>query len=71
MKRFKIEFDVIPYVNGHGRNPRGRGAWAFEVEGHVLWAQGTLGEAKRDVSKQIRDLAPVDRSDTVMAKVLS
>ena len=51
----KIEFDTTAYQFSHGRAPRGEGYWGFEVAGIQYWATGTLGQAKRAVSREIRE----------------
>lgn len=27
----RVQFDVHDYINAHGRNPKGRGGWAFSL----------------------------------------
>jgi len=48
-----VSFDTTEYRFSHGREPRGRGSWAFEsVETREkFWARGsqTLTEAKREL----------------------
>lgn len=56
----KTEFSDRAYQFSHGRAPRGRGSWAFDIDGlkdpatgdnKIFWFFGTLAEAK----KQMRD----------------
>ena len=41
---------VLVYINkyqaSHGKNPRGRGLWAFEIGGKTNFFRGTYTEAK-------------------------
>lgn len=69
----KFEFNTMPYQRVHGKTPKGRGLWMFDVEDTVLEASGTLTEAKRKVKEMV--LAAMPRSykdyiDTVVIKVL-
>lgn len=48
-----IEVETSGYEFAHGKKPRGRGGWAFAVDGNddldaLLWTQGTYGEAVRE-----------------------
>ncbi len=46
-----IRFSTTEFEYSHGRKPRGKGHWMFEVEGHADWVECggsfTLTEAKR------------------------
>lgn len=48
-----VYFDTRQYFWAHGRQPRGRGSWAFQMgpedKSEPYWVQGsmTYGEAKR------------------------
>jgi hypothetical protein len=45
------------YVFAHGREPRGRGAWAFTFDYHrdeLFWHRGTYTEAKRAAVAEAR-----------------
>lgn len=67
-----MEFDTIEYVKSHGREPRGRGGWAFSdvrnpshdvpngEPGGFFWApSGTYAEAKRAAREHYRGKASV------------
>ena len=50
-----IDFSVTEYVQAHGKNPRGRGSWAFcpyqsyratNYLDFTVWFRGTYAEAK-------------------------
>jgi hypothetical protein len=48
----KIEFSTHQFVRSHGKEPKGRGSYAFHIEGDVpdaiLWSPSmTLGDAKK------------------------
>lgn len=52
-----MHFSTSNYHFTHGRNPRGRGHWAFDIGGEVVWAMDqnrnmtlTYSEAKRAVT---------------------
>ncbi len=48
-----LDFETRHYEMAHGKAPRGRGMWAFElrngrtVVAPMFWHNGTYGEAKR------------------------
>lgn len=55
----KIEFYNNQYVLSHGKNPSGRGVWAFEILGckklGVFFSPSmTLGDAKKWMREQIK-----------------
>ena len=64
-----VSFSSRDYERSHGRAPRGRGLWVFDVEGcglHVssqnglgmrMHASGTLTEAKAEVRREIKGWA--------------
>lgn len=47
-------FDNTKYVRSHFKAPKGYGRWAFEVNGKVLFACGTLTEAKKQITKSLK-----------------
>lgn len=57
-------FETRDYRLAHGKEPRGRGTWAFSenraadgASSEVLWSKyGTYTEAKADVLQQIKAL---------------
>lgn len=71
-----IDFTTTEYVFSHGREPRGRGGWAFEIPGAAgkpeeFWApSGTYQEAKKAVIARVRELHPTHRSLVIDIKVL-
>ena len=67
----KVEFSNYQYIREYGRNTRGNyGYWGFECEGHEFWAYGTLAEAKKEVRKQIKAMAPKDYDGIATAYIL-
>lgn len=57
----RVQFTTRAFQRSHGRRPSGRGTWGFQqsttevafdadLRGDVLWANGTLAEAKRQVA---------------------
>ena len=61
LKATKIEFETRYYFFAHGKEPRGRGTWAFEgapnsgIDDVRLWAWDcTYSEAKKAVAAQIK-----------------
>lgn len=62
------EFDTREYRFSHGREPRGRGAWAFEVNGHTVWAQknGIMSMTYTEAKKAIRAQFPGVRTFKVL-----
>ena len=61
--KFTIEFNTRYYEMNHGRAPRGVGQWAFgetkdtPIE-QVLWAHGSLTEAKREIKNRLAAMTP-------------
>lgn len=64
----KTTFDSDNFVNAHGREPKGRGMWAFSIDGtdgHGRWTSleacafftGTLTEGKRQAKEHGKQLA--------------
>ena len=54
----KLNFNIQEYYNTHGKVPRGKGLWAFEIERdkkdtEVFWIYGTYTEAKDKVERYI------------------
>lgn len=52
------DFRDVLYIRSHGKAPRGRGQWAFEMKGRseVLFAGccKTLTEAKREITERLK-----------------
>ena len=48
--RRAVTVNSRPFLNAHGREPRGRGSWAFRPPhgGPIIWANGTYAAARRD-----------------------
>jgi hypothetical protein len=47
----RIEFSTIEFRIAHGKEPRGRGSWAFALTRNpqpeeIVWHNGTYAEAK-------------------------
>ncbi|MGH9317787.1 MAG: hypothetical protein ACRD1P_11870 [Thermoanaerobaculia bacterium] len=64
MKTKAIDFDTSDYASNHGREPRGRGGWAFSLVNprrgdyldHVIWTPSmTYGDAKAWVKAHVRE----------------
>lgn len=71
-KNVKIEFNTSKYEYEYGRSPKGRGVWAFRFEGYEESApSSTYGEAKKWISKKVREMAPDDYCGTVIVEVLT
>ena len=59
-----VEFITTEYQFSHGRTPRGRGSWAFQVGSTIFWATSevngvrsssmTYSEAKRIAADRAR-----------------
>ena len=51
------KFDETRYVRSHGKSPRGRGKWLFELTtGEVVFDyEGTLTDAKAAARRHMRD----------------
>ena len=43
-----IYVDTSDFINTHGKQPRGYGAWAFNIDGTVYTTFGKYSEAKAD-----------------------
>lgn len=52
-------FEDARYIRAHGKKPRGRGWWAFEIKGRAeaVFASGnkSLTEAKREITQRLKD----------------
>jgi hypothetical protein len=51
-----IEVNTRLYQFNHGHNPRGRGYWAFEIDGEIYWSSPDqlYSEAASDARKMAR-----------------
>lgn len=49
----RVEVSTAEYAFAHGRDPRGRGSWAFYFGEEIVWIPGsmTYGEAKKEAIK--------------------
>jgi len=58
----KIEFDEAPFIRSHMTTPRGRGSYAFSIEGQapIFSPSGTYAEAKKWAKAQVLAIAPAD-----------
>lgn len=54
----KITFTTREYEASHGKKPRGRGVWWFDIDGNEFQAYGTLTEAKKQCVKHIKETVP-------------
>lgn len=64
-----IEFNTREYRFTYGKEPKGRGMWAFFFEGQEYWAWGTYTEAKKACVKHIKEIAPKGYKGFVTVKV--
>lgn len=65
----RIEFTTRDYEASHGRRPRGKGIWWFDIEGFEFQSFGTLTEAKKECRKKIRETIPESKC-TVYVSVM-
>jgi hypothetical protein len=69
-----LEFSISQFVRSHGRNPKGRGSWAFAVKdlgGEVIFTPSmTFAEAKVWIRNRIRPEVPCDYAGAVVVEVL-
>jgi len=51
-----IQFDTADYRRSHGKQPKGRGRWAFDIQGdwHFTPRAMTFTEAKQWAAEQAR-----------------
>ena len=74
MTRVTVDFDTTQYEFAHGRQPRGRGGWAFQ-EGDrrstspLFWANGTYSEAKRQAREHFTAMARAAEATYVQVQV--
>ena len=54
----RIEFTTRDYEASHGRKPRGRGLWWFDIDGNEFLVYGTLTEAKKQCRQHIKETIP-------------
>lgn len=51
-------FENVRYIRSHGKAPRGRGQWAFEMKGRseVMFSSFnlTLSEAKKEITLRLK-----------------
>lgn len=72
-----IDFETAPYVRSHGKEPRGRGSWAFSIierpdvndPNAILWSPAmTYTKAKAWAVAQIRERYGKDSSGTLFVQ---
>lgn len=64
-----VYFDASPYKRSHGKAPRGRGNWAFRIEGvaEIFFANGLLMDAKSQArAKALEIEAAQARGDAIV-----
>lgn len=68
-----FEFNTRDFRFSHGKEPRGFGSWAFEIEGHELvWAPtSTFTDAKKWARAEAKKMAPAGFAGNVTIKVCS
>lgn len=64
-----IEFSTRDYLFTYGREPKGRGMWAFFFEGREFWHNGTYAEARKACKNHIKEIAPKGYDGIVIVKV--
>lgn len=69
----KIEFNTAKFVFSHGKEPKGRGSWAFAFEGlePIFSPSMTYAEAKAWARGKVKAVAPAGYAGTVIVDVLS
>lgn len=68
----KYEFDTNAYEWTYGHAPKGYGCYAFEIEGHEVFAPASkYTDAKKWAKAKAKELAPSDYTGTVHIKVLT
>jgi hypothetical protein len=75
----QVDFNTNQYEFSHGHSPRGRGSWAFEIEGRkeIFWTPGNtlFGEAKKmakaEAVKILQGHTTTGKFITISVKVLS
>jgi len=69
--RTRVRFETDNYVATYGHTPRGRGSWAFQIEGvpDIFWTPGstTFAEARRLVQGRVQGIL----SGVVVVEVLT
>jgi len=57
--RVTVNVRIEEYQFNHGAKPRGKGTWAFQLEGleEPVWFKGTFSQAKAEAVKFARELA--------------
>ncbi len=50
-------FSNSHYERSHGKAPKGRGSWGFEVNGEVefVWGNSTLSQAKKQITEILKN----------------
>jgi hypothetical protein len=71
-RKFTIFFDTRPFVRSHMKEPRGRGSWAFSIDGGeaIFSPSMTLAEARRWVRGKVAEVAPAGFDGCVAVQVL-
>lgn len=67
-----VEINTTEYQAAHGHKPRGRGAWAFDIQGNgeLFWVNNaTYGEAKKQAIQRARNLAIASCQATAWIRV--
>lgn len=54
-----VEFNTREYRFSHGKEPAGRGSWAFKLPGNpdLVWHNGTYSEAKKAARQSLIERA--------------
>jgi hypothetical protein len=47
-----LRFETDSYMASHGKLPKGRGNWAFEVKGETVWVNDSYANAKKEIQKR-------------------
>lgn len=68
-----FEFSTRDFLFSHGKEPRGYGSWAFEIEGGpaVFAPTSTYAEAKKWAKARAREMAPAKFAGHVLINVCS
>lgn len=72
-QKITFDFNTAEFCTAHGKEPRGRGSWAFAFEGRepVFSPSMTYAEAKRWIKEHICSVAPAEFYGCVLIDVLS
>ena len=70
-----VRFDNSPFVRSHGKEPKGRGSWAFQIDGlrdaRIEFSPSmTLAEARRWMAERVQAMPACEGVAQVWVNVL-